>query len=206
VKAVHTEAATANLAGNAGHAAACRDLRREFVRSAIIQTSGASTVKSFKLSVFVGTVLAASATLAGGGEWDAQFKRMDADADGKVTSTEHAAGAKSMFMKMDADKDGKVTAGEMDASHAAMKDKAHTAMKDQSKDSTSHAGKHVREMSSAQKIAVIDADSDGAITAAEHQSGSQRMFAKMDMSGDGSLSKEEFREGHKKMMTAADAE
>ena len=68
-------------------------------------------------------------------------------------------------MKMDADKDGKVTAGEMDASHAAMKNKAHTVMKDQSKDSTSHDGKHVREMSSAQKMPVIDADSDGAITA-----------------------------------------
>jgi Ca2+-binding EF-hand superfamily protein len=155
-------------------------------------------MKAFKLPVFVSTVLAASVTLAGGGKWDAQFTMMDADADGKVTSTEHAAGAKSMFTKMDADKDGKVSAGEMDASHAAMKD--------QSKDSTSHDGKHVREMSSAQKIAVIDADSDGVITAAEHQSGSQRMFARMDMSGDGSLSKEEFQEGHKKMMTAADAE
>jgi Ca2+-binding EF-hand superfamily protein len=165
-------------------------------------------VKSFKLSVLVSTVLAASAALAGGGEWsaDAQFKMMDADADGKVTSSEHAAGAEAMFMKMDADKDGKVTAGEMDALHAAMKDQAHTAMKDQSKDSTSHDGKHAREMSSEQKIAVIDTDGDGVITAAEHQSGSQRMFARMDGNGDGSLSKEECREGHKKMMTAADAE
>jgi Ca2+-binding EF-hand superfamily protein len=169
---------------------------------------GANTVKSFKLSLLVSTVLGASAALAGGSEWsaDAQFKMMDADADGQVTSTEHAAGAQSMFMKMDADKDGKVSAGEMDASHAAMKDQAHTATKDQSKDSTSHDSQHTREMSSEQKIAVIDADGDGVITAAEHQSGSQRMFAKMDRNGDGSLSKEECREGHKKMMTDADAE
>jgi hypothetical protein len=64
----------------------------------------------------------------------------------------------------------------------------------------------VPHVETAQKIAVIDADGDGVITAAEHQSGSQRMFARMDMNGDGSLSKEECREGHKKMMTATDGE
>jgi Ca2+-binding EF-hand superfamily protein len=160
-------------------------------------------MKYFNLSLLVSAVLATSAAMAGDGDWgaDAKFKMMDRDSDGKVTSSEHTTSAKAMFTKMDADKDGKVTGSEMDASHAAMKE-GHEGKSPHA----AHEGKHDREMSSAQKIAMIDEDGDGAITAAEHAAGSQSMFKKMDGNGDGSLSKEECREGHKKMMTAADSE
>lgn len=159
-------------------------------------------MKYFRISALASAVLAAGAASAGD-DWgaDAKFKAMDADADGKVTMNEHTTGARSMFTRMDADKDGKVTATEMDASHSKMKDG-----QDRKAAHASHEGKEHGRMSSARHIAMIDTDGDGAITAAEHASGSQRMFKKMDANGDGSMSKDECREGHKKMMTAADTE
>jgi Ca2+-binding EF-hand superfamily protein len=55
---------------------------------------------------------------------DGHFKMMDSNNDGKISATEHAAGATKMFTGMDTDKDGFVTAAEMDAYSSAMwKDK-----------------------------------------------------------------------------------
>src|SRR5204862_1847465 len=51
---------------------------------------------------------------------DAEFSKMDANEDGKITAEEHAAAARKMFEMMDRNKDGKVTAAEMDAAHAAV--------------------------------------------------------------------------------------
>jgi len=124
---------------------------------------------------------------------NAELKMMDTNQDGKVSAAEHAAGAKKMFEMMDADKDGKVTVAEMDAAHAQMNAKKMSA----------HADKPGKpEMSSAQKIKVIDTDGDGALSAAEHSAGSQKMFAKMDTDKDGSLTAAEIQAGHEKMMTA----
>jgi hypothetical protein len=66
-----------------------------------------------------------------------------------------------------------------------------------------HEGKH-HEMTSARKIAVIDQDKDGAVTEAEHASGSKEMFGKMDADKSGDLTLKECKEGHKKMMTASE--
>ena len=87
-----------------------------------------------------------------------------------------------MFAQCDANKDGSVTAAEMDAAVAAMGEKP---------------GKH--DKTSAEKIAVIDQNGDGKLTATEHVTGSEKMFATMDKNGDGSLSKEECNEGQKMM-------
>jgi Ca2+-binding EF-hand superfamily protein len=120
---------------------------------------------------------------------NAELKMMDTNQDGKVSAVEHAAGAQKMFEMMDADKDGKVTVAEMDAAHARMM--------------SAHADKPGKpEMSSAQKIKVIDTDGDGALSAAEHSAGSEKMFAKMDTDKDGSLTAAEIQAGHEKMMTA----
>jgi Ca2+-binding EF-hand superfamily protein len=118
---------------------------------------------------------------------DAMFDKMDSNGDGKISADEHAAGAKKMFEKMDADKNGQVTAAEMDAAHDKMMGKAKTA-------------EHKAEMSSADKIKMIDTNDDGMISAAEHEAGSKMMFDKMDTDHDGFLTKAEFEAGHEKWM------
>lgn len=84
------------------------------------------------------------------------FQAMDADHDGKVSRDEHAAAAKRMFGTMDANKNGKVTAAEMDAAHERV------------------TGQRAKkgDMTSAEKIKVIDTDADGVLTAEEHAAGS----------------------------------
>lgn len=109
-----------------------------------------------------------------GKDADKHFKMMDSDGDGKITRSEHAAGAKKMFAQCDANRDGIVTATEMDAAMATQGGKPN---------------KH--DKTAAQKIQEIDQNGDGQLTAAEHEAGSEKMFAKMDKDGDGSLSKDE---------------
>lgn len=112
------------------------------------------------------------------------FNAMDANADGKLSPDEHAAGAKKMFDMMDVNKDGAVTSGEMDAAHEKVA--GHKAVK--------------TDLSSAEKIKVVDTNGDGLLTAEEHAAGSKKMFDKMDTDRDGFLSKEELAAGHEKML------
>jgi Ca2+-binding EF-hand superfamily protein len=81
---------------------------------------------------------------------------------------------------MDSNADGNVTAAEMDAMYAQMKPGDTSGPK----------------MSSAEKIKTVDTNNDGAITVAEHESGSRAMFDKMDTNRDGNLSAEEVSAGH----------
>lgn len=112
------------------------------------------------------------------------FKAMDANGDGRISPEEHAAGARKMFDGMDANKDRKVTAAEMDAAHEKM-----TGRKAGPKD-----------LSSAEKIKVIDRDGDGILTAEEHASGSKAMFEKMDTDRDGFTSRPEQTAAHARML------
>jgi Ca2+-binding EF-hand superfamily protein len=117
----------------------------------------------------------------------AELKMMDADKDGKVSATEHAKGARAMFDSMDTNRDGSVTVAEMDAAHKGhnMGEKA-------------AAGK----MSSAEKIKVVDANTDGKLSAEEHVAGADKMFAQMDTDKDGLLTAAELEKGHKMMLSA----
>ena len=174
-------------------------------------------MKSFSsrlIPVAIASILCGVA-VAGGGK-DDHMKMMDKDGDGKITAAEHTAGTKTMFSKMDADKDGQVSAAEMDAMHDTMKDKAHATarteggtneqkMADKKAYDDTGAGKSMpKMMSSEQKIAKMDTNNDGKLSAAEHASGAKQMFGKMDADGDGSLTAQEMREGHRTEMTASD--
>lgn len=154
--------------------------------------------------------------VAGGGK-DDKLSMMDKDGDGKVTQAEHTQGAKMMFSKMDSDKDGSVTAQEMDSMDMKHKEGHATArtegtpgrerMEDKKAYDSSGTGKGMpKGMSSEQKIAAMDTNNDGKLSAAEHAAGSKQMFSKMDADRDGSLTAQEWTEGHRKQMTASDAE
>lgn len=145
--------------------------------------------------------------LAGGGK-DDPMKMMDTDGDGKVTATEHATGARMMFSKMDADGDGRVTAAEMEAAQPMMKGhKDEMATNQDGHDKENAADKNYGQagmMSAAEKIAKIDTNGDGALTAEEHAAGSKKMFTKMDIDKDGALTAQEMREGHRATMSTSD--
>ncbi len=132
---------------------------------------------------------------------------MDTDGDGSVSATEHAASAKKMFGKMDTDRDGIVTANEMDSAHKDMPagrttsratDSGRIPQADPSARSSDASGKPMKS-----KMSAMDADSDGTITAAEHEAGAKRMFDKMDKDDNSRLSAAELQAGHEKM-TAED--
>ena len=114
----------------------------------------------------------------------ALFNSMDANADGMLSPDEHASGAKKMFEMMDVNKNGAVTSGEMDTAHEKV---------------AGHKAANT-DLSSAEKIKVVDTNGDGVLTAEEHASGSKKMFDKMDTDRDGFLSKEEWAAGHEKML------
>jgi hypothetical protein len=104
---------------------------------------------------------------------------LDEDRDGVLSAAEHAAGARAMFSAMDADHDSSVTPREMTAAQPAI-----------------HGGQAVAAPTSEEKIAVVDGDGDGQLSAHEHASGSSRMFTRMDTNRDGRLTPAQFDAGH----------
>ena len=154
------------------------------------------------LTVAVASLLASSAfageekahdPMASAGAKDpieAEMRIMDANKDGKVSATEHVAGAQEMFKAMDANQDNRVTSDEMDATQKPWK----------SQDAAHHKG----QASSAEKIKVVDTNGDGALTAQEHAAGSKAMFTKMDTDKDGYLTAPEIKAGHKQLMMSKD--
>lgn len=115
---------------------------------------------------------------------DAEFTAMDVDGDDRLSPDEHADGARAMFETMDADADGEVTAAEMTAASEAI-----TGAPADADDPTAE-----------EKIAVIDGDGDGVLSAAEHAAGAASMFESMDADADGFLSREELAAGHASML------
>jgi hypothetical protein len=120
---------------------------------------------------------------------DAEFSAMDANHNGRIAPAEHAEGAKKMFDTMDANRDGKVTAAEMDAAHAKI---------------TGRKTVDDSEMTSAEKIRMVDANRDGVLTATVHAEGAKKMFALMDLDTDGDLTKEEVLAGHQELLSKDD--
>jgi Ca2+-binding EF-hand superfamily protein len=118
----------------------------------------------------------------------AEMKAIDTNGDGKLSSEEHAAGAKQTFDAMDSNGDGKVTAAEMEAAQER------TSGKETSK----------AEMRAANKIKVIDRDGDGVLTEVERASAVRTMFEALDTDKDGSISQSEVLAGHAQVKRKAD--
>lgn len=140
-----------------------------------------------KTSLLMACGLAFATLPAFAGDVDDKFKMMDSDGDGRVSRAEHASGAQAMFSAMDANSDGVVTAAECDAAKTAHESKV-SKLKFWDKDD---------KMTGAQKIAVIDTNSDGQLSRAEHDAGSEMMFARADANNDGFLTEKELKEAHK---------
>jgi hypothetical protein len=112
------------------------------------------------------------------------FESMDDNDDGRISPDEHFAAASRMFDKMDTNTDGKVNAAEMTAAHQRVTGKK----------------AHKTDMTAAEKIKLLDTDSDGVLTSEEHAAGARSMFDKMDTDKDGSLTKAELKAGHDKLL------
>jgi len=115
---------------------------------------------------------------------EAFFEAMDTDGDGKISMDEHAAAGGRMFEKMDANGDNKVTAAEMTAAHQKV-----TGKKPEK-----------GEISSAEKIKMMDTNGDGILTVEEYAAGGHWIFEQMDTDHDSYLSKDEFKAGQKKFL------
>ena len=129
--------------------------------------------------------LATLATLALGGTASAadsgdMFQQMDANKDGRISTQEHAKGAAANFARMDANKDGQLMGDEMMRMHRAMMD---TDTKTHGMNGPGH------------QMAMMDANHDGEITAAEHTAGAAAMFARRDTNHDGRLKGDELNHG-----------
>ena len=157
------------------------------------QRRPAMTRKAAAMGTLMACTLLATAAWANKDAGD-KFKMMDANGDGMVSASEHAAGVTKMFGEMDANGDGNVTAAEMDAKH----DRKRAAKGNMTSNDAAMDDMH-REMSSSEKIAKMDTNGDGVLSASEHDSGARSMFTQMDTDGNGSLSKQEMAAGHAMM-------
>ncbi|QSX78925.1 CREC-EF hand family protein [Agrilutibacter solisilvae] len=158
-----------------------------------------NTFRPWRMVAALSLALSAPAW-AGGGHAGDKFKDMDADRDGMVSATEYAASVSRMFGEMDANHDGNVTAAEMDARHhgkkiAAVESKEPVTYNDAATDE----GPMRPELSSADRIARLDASGDGMLSAAEHEAGAESMFKELDNDGNGNLSQQEVAASHASM-------
>ena len=146
-------------------------------------------------AVLLGALAVASPALAD--DPGSKFKMMDANGDGMISASEHAAAVTKMFGEMDTNGDGNVTAAEMDARHDMHDMKKSAKAKGPMTSNDAAMDRH--EMSSAEKIAKMDTNGDGMLSAAEHDAGAKAMFSEMDADGNGSLSRQEMMAGHAAM-------
>ncbi len=142
------------------------------------------------MSIFPALFLAATAATATATAASpallAEFKRIDTNEDGRVSSSEHEVYARKLFDEMDADVDYKLSIAEIMASGPKF---------------FRHVSAGVggilggTELSSAEKIQRIDANQDGNISRDEHANAARAKYQAMDTNNNGELSADEFAAG-----------
>lgn len=140
-------------------------------------------------SLMGGMVLSASAWAAWDHDGGGMFKRMDTNNDGRISASEHAAGAQAMFTRMDANHDGMISAVEMTAGHE----------RGENGERMGHHGMHVNPM------AMMDTNHDGVLTEAESVAFAHTMFTRMDVNHDGKVTGDEMKAAHEMMEGDRDA-
>ena len=146
-----------------------------------------------KLMPLVAIGILCGLALAGGGK-DEHIRSIDTDGDGRISALEYAEGAALTFTRMDVDHDSRVTATEMQAQLATL----------------DHGGKDDSPASSdtqpaaVKKIAMMDSNGDGTLTAKELATGEQQTFDELDGDHDGSLTAREMHEGERPSLSAID--
>lgn len=116
----------------------------------------------------------------------AEFRHIDTNEDGRVSSSEHEVYARTLFDEMDADIDYKLTVAEIMASESKF---------------FRHVSAGVggvlggTELTNAEKIQRIDANRDGVISRDEHADAARAKFQAMDSNNNGELSLDEFAAG-----------
>ena len=138
------------------------------------------------------------------------FATMDSNHDGRISMQEHDDAAKAMFTRMDANRDGRLTAEELHAGHRMMQ--GGHGMEDHDMrghdmpghDMSGHDGDDHGMEGMHQQMAAdmmeMDANHDGAVTAAENVAAAEAMFAKVDADHDGKVTATEMAAGHGMMM------
>ena len=104
-----------------------------------------------------------------------QYKAMDRNSDGLVSTGEFEDVARSMFDAMDADKDDDVTLEEMQAARQRVSGRV-------------NIGPGV----AARKIRELDTSDDGVLSRTEHRDAASLMFREADADNDGNLTTQEF--------------
>ena len=104
---------------------------------------------------------------------EARFAALDRDNNNALSLDEYVAEARAEFDAKDIDHNGNITAEEMEAA-------------DPQADG---------EMSSAQKIALNDANQDGILSLDEHQSSVEERFEAIDVNDDESITMDELKSG-----------
>lgn len=116
----------------------------------------------------------------------AEFKRIDTNEDGRVSSSEHEVYARKLFDELDADIDYRLTLAEITASP----DKFYRHV-------SAGVGGFLggTTLTQAEVFQRIDANGDGVISRDEHADAGRAKFQAMDRNNNGELSESEFVAG-----------
>ena len=133
-----------------------------------------ATARSTLPALLAGLACALLLPMAAVAKATPEFKAMDSNKDGRISSSEHEVYARKTFDLIDANRDDKVTPDELDGNHGV----------------TGHAA-GVRWLNAAQKIRNRDTNADGTVSQDEHATAARNKFIELDQDDNGELTQQE---------------
>jgi hypothetical protein len=137
-----------------------------------------STSHSTLLAVAAGLALALAAAAPAAAKNSPEFKAIDSNHDGRISSSEHEVYARKTFDMIDANKDDKVTPDELNAQHGV----------------SGHASGS-RWLNAAEKVRNNDTNGDGTVSQDEHATAARNKYIRMDHDDNGELTQQELDAG-----------